>query len=150
MQPFCCIPCTYFCNRKSNLTKHHATERHVDKIQNTNTRVIVEGEFKCKSCVKSYKSYQGLWAHNKKCKQADVAMGVSATLETDLHTKIDKLERVIDQLTVLVKNQQPTTTINNDKSINNTNNTNYIDIFLNDKCHNACDIRKFIAGIDFS
>ena len=147
-KPFCCIPCNYFCNRKTNLTKHHATQRHVDKIQNTNTRVIVEGEFKCKNCVKSYKSYQGLWAHNKKCK-VDIAIGVSATLEIDLHTKIDNLERVIDQLTVLVKNQQPTTTINNDNSIN-TNNTNYINIFLNDKCHNACDIRKFIAGIDFS
>ena len=45
----------------------------------------------------------------------------------------------------LVKNQQPTT-ISNDNSVNNTN---YINVFLNDKCRNACDIRRFIAGIDF-
>jgi hypothetical protein len=70
--------------------------------------------------------------------------------ETDLHAKIDNLERVIERLTVLVKNQQPTT-INNDNSVNNSiNKTNYINIFLNNKCHNACDIRKFIAVIDFS
>ena len=56
--------------------------------------------------------------------------------------KHDRLERVIDKLTVLVENQQPTT-------INNNNN-NYINIFLNDKCHNAYDIKKFIASIDFS
>jgi hypothetical protein len=41
-----------------------------------------------------------------------------------------------------VKNQQPTT-------INN-NNTNYIKISLNDKCRNACDVKKIIAGIDSS
>ena len=45
----------------------------------------------------------------------------------------------------MAKNLQPTT-INN--SINSNN--NYINIFLNDKCHNAYDIKKFIAGIDFS
>ena len=147
-KPFCCIPCSYFCNRKSNLTKHHATKRHIDKIQNTEV-VIVTGDFKCKNCVKSYKSYQGLWAQNKKCKPVAVALVVEVP-ETDLHAKIDNLERVIEQLTVLVKTQQPTT-INNDNRVNNSiNNNNYINVFLNDKCHNACDIRKFIAGIDFS
>ena len=45
----------------------------------------------------------------------------------------------------LAKNQQPTTT-NKDNRVNNSiNNNDYIN-----KCHNACDIRKFIAGIDFS
>ena len=116
-KPFCCIQCSYFCNRKSNLTKHHATKRHVDKIQNTD--VIGEGEFKCKNCVKSYKSYLGLWAHNKKCKPPVVAVAVTVP-ETDLHAKIDNLERVIEQLTVLVKTQQPTT-INNDNCRLNLN-----------------------------
>jgi hypothetical protein len=43
----------------------------------------------------------------------------------------------------MAKSQHPTT-------INNNNMSNYLNIFLNDKCRNACDIRKFIAGIDFS
>ena len=48
----------------------------------------------------------------------------------------------------MTKNQQPrTTTINhNDNNIN----TNYINIFLNDECHNACNIRKLMAGRDSS
>jgi hypothetical protein len=46
----------------------------------------------------------------------------------------------------MAKNQQSTTINNN---INN-NNKNYINIFLNDKCQNAYDIKRFIAGIDFS
>jgi hypothetical protein len=46
----------------------------------------------------------------------------------------------------MAKNQQPTTINNNI----NYNNDNYINTFLNDKCHNAYDIKRFIAGIDFS
>jgi hypothetical protein len=75
--------------------------------------------------------------------------------ETDLHAKIDGLHTEIDNLKGmiigLVKNQQPAinNTINNDNRVNNIN-ANYINVFLNDKCGNACDIKKFIAGIDFS
>ena len=98
-KPFCCVPCIYFCDRKSNLTKHHATKKHIDKIRNT--EVIVEGDFECKNCVKSYKSYQGLWAHNKKCKPIAVVVAVP---ETDLHAKINNLERII---LGMAKNQQP-------------------------------------------
>ena len=139
-KPFCCIPCSYFCNRKSNLLKHQATKKHLDKIQNT--VAVEEGEYKCKNCVKTYKSNQGLWAHNKKCKAIPVPVAV-AVPETDLREEINNLKVMIIEM---AKNQHPTT-INNDNSINNTN---YINIFLNDKCRNACDIRKFIAGIYFS
>jgi hypothetical protein len=44
--------------------------------------------------------------------------------------------------------QQPMTINNNDD--NSVNNTKYITVFLNDKCRNACDIRRSIAGIDLS
>lgn len=133
---FCCIPCSYFCNRKSNLSKHRATKNHLDKTNNT--VVVEEGEYQCKNCVKTYKSNQGLWAHNRKCKPAIVAVPIPP--ETDLHAEIVNLKVMIVELT---KNLQSTSITNN----NNIN--NYINIFLNDKCHNACDIKKFIAGIDF-
>ena len=49
---FCCIPCGYFCNRKSSLTKHHATKGHINKIQYFD--VVVEGKCECKNCVNGY------------------------------------------------------------------------------------------------
>ena len=139
---FCCIPCEYFCKTNSNLTKHKCTKKHADKIQNPD--VVEECKYKCKNCVKTYKSHQGLWVHKKKCKTPETILPVS-TPEVDLHAKIDNLERII---LGMANNQQPTTInncINNDNSIKN-----YINIFLNDKCRNACDIKDFIAGIDFS
>jgi hypothetical protein len=139
----CCIPCGYLCNRRSNLVKHFSSKKHIERIQNP--EVVVEGEYKCKNCVKTYKSNQGLWFHKKICKALEPIITSVPNIipETDLHAKIDNLERIIVEM---AKSQQPTTINNN----NNINNNNYISIFLNDKCHNAYDIKRFIAGIDFS
>lgn len=139
----CCIPCGYLCNRRSNLLKHFLSKKHIERIQNPGA--VVEGEFKCKNCVKTYKSNQGLWFHKKICKAPEPLIETvpSVIPETDLHAEIVCLKGMIMEM---AKNQQPTTINNN----NNINNNNYISIFLNDKCHNAYDIKKFIAGIDFS
>ena len=149
----CCSPCGYFCNRRSNLTKHYKSIKHIERIKNPDA--VVEGEYKCKNCIKTYKSNQGLWAHKKVCIAPEPVIPTVAEVvpETDLHAKIDGLHTEIDALKGMIiglaKNQQPAinNTINND---NRVNNTNYINVFLNDKCGNACDIKKFIAGIDFS
>ena len=132
-----CVPCGYFCNRRSNLVTHFSSKKHIERIQNPEATV---GEYKCKNCIKTYKSNQGLWFHKKICKASELV--VPEVVLENLHIKIDNLERIIVEM---AKNQH-LTTINN----NNINNNNYINIFLNDKCRNACDIRKFIAGIDFS
>ena len=130
---FSCIQCNYSCNRNAHLTKHLSSKKHLSNIQPI--EVDPTCKFQCNHCNKKYKGQSGLWQHLKKCN-----LGVTQLVENNaLHTKIDNLERIIIEM---AKNHQPTT-------INN-NNTNYIHIFLNDKCRNACDITKFIAGIDFS
>jgi hypothetical protein len=64
--------------------------------------------------------------------------------DPDLRKEINNLKGMIIEME---KNQRPTTTTINQNN-NSINNTNYINIFLNDKYHNACDIRRFIAVID--
>jgi aryl carrier-like protein len=96
MGRYCCIPCNHFCSVKSNLTKHLTTKKHIDKIQNTE---VVVGDFKCKFCDKTYKSNQGLWAHNKKCKPIETS--VPETVVSDsvyLHKKVENLERIMVEI----------------------------------------------------
>ena len=142
----CCSPCGYLCNSRSNLTKHYKSKKHINKIENPDA--VIVGGFKCPKCAKIYKSNTGLWSHKKVCTAPEPVIPTVAVIaaEIDLHAKIDNLERII---LGMANNQQPAinNTINND---NRVNNTNYINVFLNDKCGNACDIKKFIAGIDFS
>ena len=144
----CCSPCGYLCNSRSNLTKHYKSKKHINKIENPDA--VIVGGFKCPKCAKIYKSNTGLWSHKKVCTAPEPVIPTIAEVaaETDLHAKIDNLERMIIGL---VNNQQPAinNTINNNDNRVNIN-ANYINVFLNDKCGNACDIEKFIAGIDFS
>jgi hypothetical protein len=89
---------------------------------------------------KKYLSQPGLWAHKKNCIAPEPIFPavVMVVHEMDLHAKIDGLHTEIDSLKGMIiemeKTQHPPTTINND----NTNNiSNYITVFLNDKCRNA-------------
>jgi hypothetical protein len=94
----------------------------------------IKPEFKCVNCVKQYKTQSGLWKHTQICKIVPIS-----TDSSNLSNEIKELKNII---TEMVLNQQPTTI--------NSNISNYINVFINDKFRNACDIRKFIAGIDFS
>ena len=136
-----CIPCGYSCCKKSHLVKHFSSKKHMDKIQNPDA--VIVGRLKCPNCDKMYKSKQGLWSHKKICKAIAVAVAVAVAVqvppEIDLHAEIVNLKGMIIEM---ANNLQPTSITNN--------NNNYINIFLNDKCHNAYDIKKFIASIDFS
>ena len=149
--PYGCVQCKYFCNRKASLQKHLTSKKH--KLSSVVTEEDKNCKHQCKVCNKKYLSQPGLWAHKKKCIALEpIIPTVVIVPEMDLHAKIDGLHTEIDSLKEMIiemaKTQSPTmTTINN----NNTNNiSNYINVFLNDKCHNAYDIKKFISGIDFS
>lgn len=144
MSKFCCIKCKYITTTTNHLKQHLLTKKHINMPdeQDGNERVC---QYKCDNCDKQYHSKSGLWKHSQKCKTPVAPEIIFLESTIDLHKKIDNLERVIDKLSVLVQNQQPPTTINNTNNI-----SNYINVFLNDKCHNAYDIKKFISGIDFS
>ena len=94
----CCPPCGYLCNSRSNLTKHYKSIKHIERMKNPDA--IVEGEYKCKNCVKTYKSNQGLWAHKKVCTAPEPIIPTVAevAIETDLHAKIDNLERIMIEM----------------------------------------------------
>ena len=93
-----CTPCGYPCNSRSNFTKHSKTAKHIERIKNPDA--VVEGEYKCKNCVKTYKSHQGLWVHKKICKAPEVAPITTpdAAPDVDLHAKIDNLERIMMEM----------------------------------------------------
>ena len=93
LKPHFCALRGFSGTSNSNLLRHFESTKHKDKIENPDA--VVEGGFKCKNCDSIYKSNQGLWSHNKKCKPV-VAIEVP---EPDLHAKIDNLERVIIDMT---------------------------------------------------
>ena len=147
MSKFFCARCHFFTDTNGHLKQHSLTKKHLKIMANKEDDVT--SPYKCGKCERGYQTKSGLQKHKLVCKAPDIAspeIVAPEIVNIDLHAKIDNLEKVIDKLTVLVQNQQVSTINNN---INN-NITNYINVFLNDKCHNAYDIKKFISGIDFS
>jgi hypothetical protein len=143
---FCCIQCKFFTDTNGHLKQHLLTKKHLSMKNENASEMESKSTFDCEKCERKYQTKSGLKKHCQKCKVIKTIVPqtiVPVIVSIDLQNKIDSLEKVIDNLAVLVKNQQSSTTINNNIS-------NYINIFLNDKCRNACDIKKFIAGIDFS
>lgn len=42
---YCCTPCGFLCNSKSNLAKHYSSKKHINKIQNPDA--VIVGGFRC-------------------------------------------------------------------------------------------------------
>ena len=120
-----CTQCNYFCIRNSDLKKHFTTKKHLKYVTVQPNVIVAQDNYKCKVCNKQCNSQQSLWYHKKKCVEVVSVAIVCPSSNSDLRNEIRELT---DKITELAKNQQPTT----------INNNNYINIFLNDKCH---DIR---------
>lgn len=137
---FGCIECSYFTNVNSNINRHKLSRNHLLKISPN-----VEDpscKHQCKVCYKKYTSQSGLWSHNKKCKGIEVPVeNACDKIQTipELCNKIDKLESIILEM---ANTHQPTI-------INNTNNNINMNIILNEKCGNACNIMQFLENIEF-
>jgi len=138
-----CTICKFFTNTNSTIKRHYLSKKHIFLVE---PKPIIEidpnCEFQCKICNKKYKSNSGLWKHNQTCKLVEVSNNI---IEEEVAQTIPQLSNEIKELKSiiidLVKNQQP--------SINITNNINNINVFLNEKCGNACNLVQFMEKIQF-
>jgi len=64
---YCCEKCDYNTDRKSNLTNHFKSDKHVKEINGTKVKQKLSTHHNCENCHKKYETSAGLWKHNKKC-----------------------------------------------------------------------------------
>ena len=130
---YSCEKCKYTTIVKSNYSKHLLSNKHINEE--------VVNNYECKSCNKMYKSNQGLWAHNKKCKEDIV----------DLRNENEKLKQTIIDLLKKQSIDPVINNINNTITNNSTNNSMKINlnIFLNEQCKNAVNMIDFVKTIVF-
>ena len=65
---FICKYCDYKCYKKSDMTKHSLTKKHIksEKEYKQNTNDTIPNWYIC-CCSKKYAYHSGLWKHKKKC-----------------------------------------------------------------------------------
>ena len=155
---FFCNTCDYKCCRKSNLSRHILTAKHLRVTKGDINEQNEQLTYDCKHCQKRYTSRNGLWKHNKKCHENvnDNADNTNNAL-VEHFTKENKgiMEFVMKEnkdmkefVMEIIKNG--TITNNNVNNINNVKNVNKsfnINFFLNETCKDAMNISDFIDTI---
>ena len=159
---YLCELCYFTTSYKSDYTRHLATAKHKNQQKSTQNT-----EFKC-SCGKQYKERSGLWRHKQKCNINNDTHATTPNIKTDVvietpqptnlitpelvvelikdHKELLKDNKEMKQIIIdLVKNGTNNTINNN--TINNTFNLN---LFLNETCKDAINMRDFINSIQLT
>lgn len=150
---FNCSLCDYFTSSSKDYNKHCLTQKH-QRLTNTNNFSPKNPKnpnlFNCQ-CGNVYKHMSSLCKHKKTCKFINPFK--TDTVLEEYHKKIDKLTDVV--LDVVTKNNELTkqiielsskTNINTVNSHNN-NKTFNLQVFLNEECKNAINLRDFVESI---
>jgi len=175
-----CNFCDYNASQKSNYDKHLSTKRHNKNVSRnchetvTKRHEKVVTQFICEKCDKIYKSRNGLWYHQKKCKsneiinvQSSKKVLKSSEVEPqwkqirDLNNQIiemkdeklkmkdeiiKSLEKTNEKLAEMCTQVAKTNATTN--NYNNCGNQNIsIKVFLNENCKDALNLKDFVNNI---
>ena len=168
---FRCETCDFNTSNKCNYLKHLDTRKHktLTKIYLDLIKVATP-TYDC-LCGKSYKHRQSLYSHKKVCLKS--VNGETEVSETEVsETKVSEINNDFKDLvckmmtenneikTMLIKENQelrsqikeliPKVGSNNSVTNNNINNKFNIQIFLNEQCKDAINIKDFIESIKIS
>ena len=170
---FSCSACKFNCGKAGDYNRHLLTAKHKGLCTTNgitsitpNTSIDTDAEsFDC-LCGKKYKHKSSLWKHKKTCviieselnKAQEKTLAIGAINEETimkliqenkdikqmLYAQNETTNKLIDIIPKVINN---TTTNNN--TINNNQKFN-INIFLNEKCKDAIDIKDFISQIQLT
>jgi hypothetical protein len=176
---FRCETCDFNTGNKCNYLKHLDTRKHKSLTQtltkvDTNLAKDAIPLFMC-LCGKSYKHRQSLYAHKKTCLKKDVNIGETALEHSNVNENsivnndfkdlvckmmienneiktmlIKENQELRSQIKELIPKVGSNSNITNNNTNNNTNNKFNIQIFLNEQCKDAINIKDFIQSIKIS
>jgi len=154
VKKYVCECCDHSWDRKYDYSKHLLTDKHKnaqngnENDENGNQKIVIS--FACK-CSKSYNTKSGLWKHKKKCNEVnknleykdknDIISEKDIILDKNLIIEILKQNQELQkQIFEIIKDGK--TIINN--TINNTNQSFNMNLFLNEQCKDALNIGEFV------
>ena len=138
---FECTICNYITSRKSNYDKHLSTITHSKKEKN-----IISTNFKCDKCEKIYQSNNGLWVHKKKCKENNSL----TNLVVEVVKQNQEFQKLIIEQNKQIVSLSKTINITNNNCTTVTNNSFNINLFLNEKCKDALNIKDFVHSLNLT
>ena len=143
---FCCKICYFNTCKKTDFTRHLATQKHKNNVLTTDDNGKNEKKFICENCEKEYNDRAGLWRHKKKCQETNIEIYKDEPTDKELIVMLLKQNsQLIEQNAELTKNGINNTT--NSHNTNSLNKTFNLQFFLNETCKDAMNIMDFVDSI---
>jgi hypothetical protein len=174
-----CEKCDFTTSKQNEYNRHIETNKHkrLHGLQEQNSFVVEPKTFKCK-CGKIYRHHTSLAKHKRGCDGLNIPDNISGVSTTDNNKEqvtggsVSFNENVIitkdmfmailndrQEMMKIIKSlseQQHNNTTINDHSANNCNNTNSnnhtfnMNMFLNEKCKDAMNMKDFVNSIQLN
>jgi hypothetical protein len=148
---FICAICDIKTNNKKDYTKHCLTAKHLNRTKKEPNSPKLP--FSCKTCNKTYKARNSLWYHEQKC---DLPINKKIYISDPEANVIDKVAHLADMVCELIKSNTnlqkqmlevcKNTSISN-STVNSHNKTFNLQVFLNEKCKDAMNIKDFVNSM---
>ena len=167
---YICNLCDFKCSKNCDYQRHISTLKHLHRV-NDNSGVFFNAKHICLVCNTHYKHASGLSRHKKVCGDAQPNITAyssqpvhqheptpkpsSDDMQTNLILELVKQNQEFKQLLIeqnktiieVAKNSQVNNTISNS---NNNNKTFNLNVFLNETCKDAMNMKDFIKSLELS
>ena len=172
-EKYICKFCDFKCSKDSDWNRHINTAKHINRTNRTEKTPKNANPFECE-CGKKYKAKSGLWNHKKKCNYNEETKEEITEITEDIDYKLlllkmmeqnKELQNTIVnqqqeyQNTIVTQQQEYQKTIkemipkignNNTTTTTNNNNQFNLQMFLNEDCKNALNIKDFVNSLQLS
>jgi len=152
---FECKKCEYITGDKSDYIKHMNTPKHINQ-ENSGKTPVKKNIYNCEICNKQYKSNSGLWRHKKNCiSEKNIVANENKVILSDnelikmIMEENAKLHAAMKEQSAAMKALIPHVGNNNNITTHNKKKFN-IQIFLNETCKDAINMKDFIKNIQIT
>ena len=163
-EKYICEHCHFICYKLSNFNKHLTTRKHLMEINGNSGKIKMPNILSCEKCNRIFKSNSGLWKHKKKCSFEETTEETKEEITEDIDYKLLLLKMMEQnnelQNTIINQQQEYQQTIkemipkigNNNTTTTTTNNNNQFNLqmFLNEDCKNALNIKDFVNSLQLN
>jgi hypothetical protein len=151
---YCCECCDFITCKLTDYSRHLLTQKHIRNQKNEKNEKNETKLYVCENCNKEYCDKSGLWKHRKNCHSKDKhekECGEEGE-ELDISTKqlilmLFKQNNELQQSLIEMSKQTTSNINNNANNSYNNNKTFNLQVFLNETCKDAMNIKDFVDSV---
>jgi hypothetical protein len=149
-----CEKCNFETANKKDYNRHLLTSKHQNETNETDfetKKPIKTHLHNCEKCSVQFKSRTSLWRHKQQCVGQNLTEQTSENAQQkDLDKEKDLISFIIQQFVQLQKQTPDNVVVNTIGNTNNSYNNNKtfnLQVFLNETCKDAMNIKEFVDSV---